>query len=81
MAEPVVGLDTVKAAVAAIVVAVWQAAPDSVVQVITAVVGLLLFAGLTWFTRNVVTPLSDPKNAEGVALVPSGRHAAPDPGT
>jgi hypothetical protein len=78
MPEPVVGLDTVKAAVAAVVVAVWQTAPDSVVQVITAVVGVLLFAGLTWFTRNVVTPLSNPKNADGVQLVAVGRHAAPE---
>ena len=78
MAEPVVGLDTIKAAVAAIVTAVWVAVPDTVVQVIASVLGVLLYAGLTWVTRNAVTPLSDPRDAEGLQLVSVGRHAAPD---
>jgi hypothetical protein len=90
--QPVVTYDAVKAAIAAGVVAIWQTAPDPIVQVGSAVLGVLLFAGLTWFTQHVVTPLASPTDADGVPLVPAdaevqalleqrrGRHEAADPG-
>lgn len=86
MSEPVVSYDAIKAAVAAGVTAVWAAVPDPVVQVVASILGVVLFAGLTWFTRTFVTPLSDPRDADGIALVPAateGRHALdePDPAT
>lgn len=69
--QPVVTYDALKAAIAAAVVAIWQTAPDPIVQVVASVVGVLLFAGLTWFTQHVVTPLSSPQDVDGVPLVPA----------
>lgn len=77
--QPVVTYDAIKAAIAAGVLALWQVAPDPIVQVVSAVLGVLLYAALTWVTQRLVTPLSDPKDANGVPLVTAGRHAAPDP--
>lgn len=88
--QPVLTYDAIKLAISAAVVAVWQTAPDPIVQVVAAVLGVALFAGLTWFTQHVVTPLSSPQDVDGVPLVPAdaevqavleerrARHAAPD---
>lgn len=88
--QPVVTYDAIKAAIAAGVLALWQVAPDPIVQVVSAVLGVLLYAGLTWVTQRLVTPLASPQDADGVPLVPAdaevqavleerrARHAKPD---
>lgn len=88
--QPVLTYDAIKLAISAAVVAVWQTAPDPIVQVVAAVLGVVLFAGLTWFTQRVVTPLSSPQDVDGVPLIPAdaevqavleerrARHAKPD---
>lgn len=73
--EPVLNLDVIKAAVSALVLLAWQAAPSPVVEVAATVGGLLIFAACTWLTRRLVTPLADPKDATGQPLVAYGRHA------
>ena len=88
--QPVVTYDAIKAAIAAGVLALWQVTPDPIVQVVSAVLGVLLYAGLTWVTQRLVTPLASPQDADGVPLVPAdaevqavleerrARHAKPD---
>lgn len=88
--QPVVTYDALKLAIAAGVVAVWQTAPEPVVSVLASVLGVLLYAGLTWVTQRLVTPLASPQDADGVPLVPAdaevqavleerrARHAKPD---
>lgn len=88
--QPVVTYDALKLAIAAGVVAVWQTAPEPIVSVLASVLGVLLYAGLTWVTQRLVTPLSSPQDADGVPLVPAdaevqavleerrARHAKPD---
>ena len=88
--QPVVTYDALKLAIAAGVVAVWQTAPEPIVSVLASVLGVLLYAGLTWVTQRLVTPLASPQDADGVPLVPAdaevqavleerrARHAKPD---
>lgn len=78
--QPVLTYDAIKLAVSAGVTAVWATVPDPVLQVGSTILGVLVFAGFTWFTQHVVTPLADPVNEDGVPLVPAGRHAKPDEG-
>lgn len=88
--QPVVTYDALKLAIAAGVVAVWQTAPEPIVSVLASVLGVLLYAGLTWVTQRLVTPIASPQDADGVPLVPAdaevqallevrrARHAKPD---
>jgi len=69
--QPVVTYDAIKLAIAAGVVAVWKTAPDPIVQVGSAVLGVLLYAGLTWVTQRLVTPIASPQDRDGVPLVPA----------
>lgn len=69
--QPVFTYDSIKLAIAAGVVALWKVAPEPAVQLISGVLGLLLYAGLTWVTQRLVTPLSSPQDADGVPLVPA----------
>lgn len=68
--EPVLILDALKALIAVAVVLGWVQLDALQVELLISAAGAVLAAVLTFITRRVVTPVSDPIDNDGVLLVP-----------
>lgn len=68
--EPVLILDALKALIAVAVVLGWVQLDTLQVELLISAAGAVLAAVLTFVTRRVVTPVSDPIDKDGALLVP-----------
>lgn len=58
--EPAAAAEAVRAVLVALVALGWATIPDATINTITSTVGVLVSIGLTWWTRNRVTPAPKP---------------------
>lgn len=78
-AEPAAFAEAARIILVALVTGGWLAIDSATVNWVITAAGLLASVAFTGWTRNRVTPVAAPRNAEGAPLAPAPPPGPPEP--